>query len=92
MNTNIQSKPIKVPMFVTIHLHFNRNVRIVKVTLLLGVEWQHVSFKRRELIAQKVEGSYLKKASDGMKGCGVEEASSENLFFFFSLAQRTLFF
>lgn len=60
MNTNIQSKPIKVPMFVTEHLHFNHNVRTVKVTLLLRVEWQHVSFKRRDLKVQKVEGSYLK--------------------------------
>lgn len=48
-------------MFVAKHLHFNCNVRIVKVTLLLGVKWQNVSFKSRDLKVQNVEGSYLKK-------------------------------
>ena len=61
MNTNIQPKPITVPMFVAEHLHFNCNVRIVKVTLLLGVKWKTVSFKSRDLKVQEAEGSYLKK-------------------------------
>lgn len=71
MNRKVQSKSIKIPVFVTEHL--NGHVSIMKVILAISfvIEYQYVSFKSRDLESESLWGSFI--TSDGMRWGGVGE-------------------